>query len=45
MATDVHALIVAATYGHQSKNRFPNQKNIIFIKYFDELFDLLVLKS
>ena len=45
MATDVHALIVAATYGHQSKNRFPNQKNILFIKYFDELFDLLVLKS
>ncbi len=45
MATDVNAMIVAATYGHQSKNRFPNQKNIIFIKDFDEFFDLLPLKS
>ena len=45
MATDVNALVAAATYGHQAENRFPNQKNIIFIKSFDEFFDLLLPKS
>ena len=45
MATDVNALVAAATYGHQSENRFPNQKNVIFIKSFDEFFDLLLPKS
>ena len=45
IATDVNALVAAAMYGHQAENRFPNQKNIIFIKSFDEFFDLLLPKS
>ncbi len=35
---------VAVTYGHQSRDRFPNQKNILFVDSFNELFDLLSLK-
>ena len=33
MATDVNALVAAATYGHQAENRFPNQKY-----YFYKIF-------
>ena len=44
IATAKQSFVVAAAYGHQSKNRFPNQKNILIVNSFNELFDLLNLK-
>ena len=44
IATATQSFVVAAAYGHQSKNRFPNQKNILIVNSFNELFDLLNLK-
>ena len=37
-------LIFAATYGHQSKERFPKQDNICLVDSFNDLFSLLGLK-
>ena len=45
IASKAKAFILAATYGHQSKERFPVQKNVILADRFSKLFDLLNLKS
>jgi len=44
IASSENILILAATYGHQSKKRFPIQKNIILVESFNDLFSLLNLK-
>ena len=44
IASAVKSSVMAITFGHQSRDRFPNQKNIVQVTSFNELFDLLTLK-
>ncbi len=44
IASAKNILILAATYGHQSKKRFPIQKNIVLVDSFNDLFSLLNLE-